>query len=514
MSDMTAVRDFQAETVAKEFARLIAEAYRVSDDTGDKVAEMLRVADEKPLTRQEAQGLLMRVVDVMRANAELRGDSSTRQALVSGTEEFIATILAVRERMAADPVRTAPPRRRVTLEEHNSIKPRPVLPSPVFHQRAVPVVEGFVYTKDIVLWDDNARLDIHLSQFQRVHGRRPSAEELLGIMQSKLRLPGLEDADQFEIAALARSIGVNGVRKPPIIDVDGKLLDGNRRLAACHLILSSSDFTSEEKKRVEKVLVWQLTDHATDDDREAVIVSLNFEPDHKQDWPEYVKARKVYEEWQARLARERRAGGARQNEIKREISKKFALGPGTDYVSRYIKMVEVADEFEGYHVGDRTRDKFEVKHKSEKYFQYFDELAKGARPGGVNYALNQDDTFKHLVFDLLFDGKFSNWNKIRPLRHIAEIPEARDFLVKAREEKDIENAQDLVDDAIAIVQTKSARLRMVGANERVKAFVEWFEQLPVKAFTTEIHKENLLRLHKALKVVESHLANEASAAGT
>lgn len=509
MSDMTREVDSPESPITQEFSRLVAAAYRVSDDVGDQVAEMLKVAGERPLSTDEAQRLLGAVIDEMRSSARSRGDSATDIALASEREEFITSVITAREHLTT--AKTAPPPRQILgLESYNGIQPRPVRPTPVFHERAVPVNEGFVHTKDIVLWDDNARLDIHLSQFQRVHSRRPNADELLDIMQSKLKLPGLEEEDQFEIVALSRSIAVNGVRKPPIIDVDGRLLDGNRRLAACYLILQSNDFDSDEKKRVERLLVWQLTEHATDEDREAVIVSLNFEPDHKQDWPEYVKARKVYEEWQARLAREPRAASARQSAIKREVSKKFALGPDTTHVTRYIKMVEVAEEFEGHHVIERRKDKFEVKHKAEKYFQYFDELAKGTRPGGVNYALNQDDTFKHLVFDLLFDGKFTNWNKVRPLRYIAETPEARTFLIKARDEKDIENAQDLVDDAIAIVQTKRAELRMVGANERIKNFVDWFENLPVKAFTEQISHENLLRLHTALKVVESHLESEAS----
>ena len=64
-----------------------------------------------------------------------------------------------------------------------------------------------------------------------------------------------------------------------------------------------------------------------------MIVSLNFEPDFKQDWPEYVKAQKVYEEWEALLALVPRAnpGVAQQREIRRDIARKFALS--TDEVS-------------------------------------------------------------------------------------------------------------------------------------------------------------------------------------
>ncbi|MEA5515784.1 hypothetical protein [Nodularia sp. UHCC 0506] len=61
-------------------------------------------------------------------------------------------------------------------------------------------------------------------------------------------------------------------------------------------------FDSEQKRRAEYIPVWQITEHATNDDRNAVVVSLNFESDCKLDWSDYIKARKVYEEWQAMLA--------------------------------------------------------------------------------------------------------------------------------------------------------------------------------------------------------------------
>ena len=36
-------------------------------------------------------------------------------------------------------------------------------------------------------------------------------------------------------------------------------------------------------------------------------------------------------------------------------------------------------------------------------------LGRDSSAGGVNWALNQDDNFKALVFDLLYDRKFPNW---------------------------------------------------------------------------------------------------------
>ena len=399
----------------------------------------------------------------------------------------------------------------------NGILTRAVRPSPIFHEREVPVIEGFVRTQDINIWDRNERIDIHLNQFMQQNNRAPKSEELLDIMLSKLKLQGTMSEDQFKIKELAKSIAVNGVRKQPIIDMDGTLLDGNRRVSACYYILNSSDFNQEEKKRAEWLQVWQLTDHATDEDREAVIVSLNFESDYKQEWPAYVKAHKVYQYWQAMLALESSTGPghSRITEIKRRIARRFALS--MNEVNRYIQMVGLAEEFEDYHVAERNRDKYAVKHQADKYFQYFDELGKGKSSGGVYWSLNQDEAFKNLVFDLLYDGKFRNWNKIRDLKYVYANEDALEHLRRARQQTDNEAATEMVDDACGLARSTRAEQRQVGGNVRVKNFVDWFEALPVKAFREgeagAITRENLSRLQRALRLVEQHLNGAGETVG-
>ena len=266
-------------------------------------------------------------------------------------------------------------------------------------------------------------------------------------------LPGIEEKDQFEIRDLSKSIAVNGVRKPPIIDIDGTLLDGNRRVTACYHILDddSGQYTADEKRRAEWLKAWQLTDCATDQDREAVIVSLNFEPDFKQDWPEYVKAQKVYEHWEALLSLEPRANpGTARLRLQSGRKSHGSLPFRTNEVRRYISMVELAKEFEDHQVIERSKDPYAAKHRASDKFQYFDELNKGKSAGGVNWSLNQDDSFKHLVFDLLYEGKFLNWQKIRDLKFIYQNEDAVGVLRKAREEADVEAAQEEVDNAIQL----------------------------------------------------------------
>ena len=491
------------DTIQREFDAVIKAAKRVSSDIAKEVEDILQAGREAPMGHGEACELLTKVVNLLKRSTERRGDKAGAASLSGGVDSIVKTVVEARNRIEGRVVRVVKEPRRVSLSARNGIPVSAVKPRPWFHGRAVAVNSGFVKTTDIGLWDKNERLDIHLGQFCQKNGRAPNAEELLDIMLSKMSLPGISDGDQFAIEELARSIAVNGVRKPPIIDIDGTLLDGNRRVAACRYILSSDEFDSDAKARAEYIFVWQLTEHATDDERHAVVVSLNFEPDCKQDWPEYVKARKVYDEWQSLLALEPRLPGPqRQAEMKRDLSKKFALGPDTATVNRYLKMVDWANEFETYHTTERRKDTYEVKHKANRYFQYFDEMAKGAKAGGVAYALNQDEAFKNLVFDLLFDGKFRNWRQIRELKLIFDSAEAQEALRKAKAEADPDLAEEHLENAMTIARSARAEMREVGANTRIEGFIKWLEELPVRAFRDSIKPENLRGLLRALKLVE------------
>ena len=510
------------ETIKAALTELLRATEAISSDVGTALEEILHDGMRRPLSANEVRALLSRVVEVVRAGAETRGDSATVAVLDRDAESFLARVEQVRASLLgssgaddAGPATLANSspngKKRLELQSYDGIEPGPVLPAPVFHERRVAVMEGFARTRDLDLWDANERLDIHLNQFRWKYGEGPDAEQLLAIMKGDMPLPGIEGADQFKIRALAKSIAVNGVRKPPILDVDGTLLDGNRRVSACYHILAdeSGEFTAEEKQRAEWLKIWQLTEHATDRDRDAVVVSLNFEPDYKQDWPDYVKAQKVHAQWEAFLALEPRANpaAARQREIRRDIARKFALS--TTEVTRYINMAGLAHEFEDYQILDAAKDRFAAKHRASDRFQYFDELNKGKSPGGVNWSLNQDDSFKHLVFDLLYDGKVKNWQRIRDLKYVYENEDAVGLLRKARDEPDLEAAQEEVDNAISLARAARAERRQTGANPRIRDFTEWFLGLPVKAFDPSepgsVTPDNLARLRDVLRHVETYL---------
>jgi hypothetical protein len=494
-----------------DLENLIRSAYLVSQEVGQEVEIVLKAGLERPLSASEGVELLGRAVTTLKRNAAARRDTATLAALEGQVEAIVARIVALRRETPAAPASLATNGTAVVLQPRNGTLVRQVSPRPFFHGRAIPVTEGFMRTTDIRLWDRNERLEIHLAQFRERQGRAPNREELLDIMLGRMALPGADADDEFRIIELASSIAVNGVRKPPIIDHEGNLLDGNRRVTACHFILNSSDYAYEQKQRAEYICVWQLSEHATADEKGTVVVSLNFESDCKEPWPEYVKARKVYDEWQAMLSLEGRNPAAdRQRELKEALSRKFALGSDTAVVSRYLKMVRVAEEFEEFHTNVQKREEYAVKHKAREFFQYFDELAKGAGEGGVANTLGQHPEYQQLVFDLLYQGKFKNWNLIRNLRFYSK--DVHDALVRARDDADLVNAKDTVEEVLVDAKAKQREVRAYDANSRIERFVKWLEELPIGAFRDDIDGPHLEMLVRALQLVERQATAAAAPA--
>jgi hypothetical protein len=495
------------------FGLLLADARRVVADVDPEIHEALVDLEEGQIDEEEARDLLVRVVAALRRSA----DPAAKETAEGIERDLDACAAAIARDSAgrsgasdgggthasAAGVRAteAPEAGRLELQARDGVEPRPVYPTPYFDQHEVPMLGGFVRVTDLLLRGDNERLEVHLGQFRQINSREPSPDELFSLLMSTTPLPGLErEEDQFKIMPLGRSIANNGVRKPPVIDLDGTLLDGNRRIAACLWVLGEQGFSTEQRARAEWVFVWQLTEFSKPDHRHQVVVSLNFEDDLKEEWPEYVKARKVFEAWQEMLSLEPRSPAqARSAELKRELSRRFALGPRTDIVNRYIKMVQEADRFEEHQVEERRNDPFEVKHRASEYFQYFDELTKG-KNDGVAAALGADDVLRGLVYDLLFQQKFLSFNQVRDLRYVADDDQAIAGLRGARDERDLDAGADALRNVLAKARALHSERRNTDPNPRIADFVEWLEALPVSAFRDSVTEQNLEKLLGALKL--------------
>lgn len=493
---MSEIKTSSAGTTALD--ELLEELRFEAGQYDEEIARAVEAVISEPLPESEKFALLTVVFTKLKASPVAQADPVASAALARDVESLVA------DRVRPGNARRAAGSAAKMIRTHDRDGfPRPVIPKPRFHGMQIDLTEVWVDPKDLRLWPENDRLEIHVAEFKKINARGPNSDELLGIMLSKIELPGvLKNEDEFKIKSLADSIANNGVRVPPIIDAGGVPQDGNRRLAACLLILMSDDYPNEAKQRVQRILVRRMSEHAQEEEYRAVVIGLNFEPDEKVDWPEYIKARKVAEDWETMLAAE---GGEpaprRRVALRRQVADSFVIT--TDRVDRYLKMVSWADRFEEHHRIERGRGVHEVQRAASEHFQYFAEMSIGLSEGGVANTLSMDDDLRTMTFDLLYDGKIRAFPQIRELPKVARNDEARDLLLEAvqmpSDEKSLPYARDKVSDAVAQARAADRELRSAGADARIKNFVKWFIDLPLNTFEEKVEVSTLDSLVRAFK---------------
>jgi len=461
--------------VNKEAVReLVEQALTLAADYGDEVEAAVRAAAEEPLDSARAERLYRRLLGILRGvdSADLSGND--RAALVAEIDEEVAHIVNSVERPAATAATSSvTPQTKIEFVEKNGLQPHPVRPVPFYNGASVPMEEGYVDVEDLTLWPENARLELHVAEFRERNRRDPDRGELVALMQGEINLPSLNKEDPFELLPLARSIARRGVERPPIITWDGVPRDGNRRIAASLLVLDRPEFNNEEKERAKWIKVWRAPEGTTEDQFDAIVVALNFEPEHKLDWPEYVKARLVCRHYE--MLYERLPGLATPSavtKLKKETAAHFGII--VSRVTRYLRMVQWADDFEQYHV-EHGQDAAAVRYRTDDIFQWFYELDAGKGEEKLTKQIEVDEELKGVVYDLMLDTLDSGV-QVRGLYKVVGDPDLVKKVYDAgaiREESKSE-ALTLIKDALDEARRKANTRRKLGFEEDLKNFVERF----------------------------------------
>jgi hypothetical protein len=383
------------------------------------------------------------------------------------------------------------------LFDHAGLEVRTVFPTPSFLGITVQLTEGFANTQDINFWEYNLRLKIDLANFRLREGRDPDPGELSEMLRPK------GESDVYKIIPLADDIAARGVQTPPVIDYWGTAWDGNRRLAACYYILTSSDYTPEQKNRARRIRVWQTDRHATKDQIDAIVTSLNFGEDFKMTWPEYVRAQQIYDAFVERRdseASRHTLSDRDETKIRQDVAKAFGIK--TPDVTRFCKMMVWALDFQDYH-REQGQDEGEILTRTSAVFQYFYELDSGRGEDKLAVRLRDDEGFRAIVFDLLFDGKFKNWSQIRELRRVYDNPEALDQLKKAHSETSTAMGRLHVSDAIDMARQRSAVLRQAGRADDLARITKWLNEDATLAILRKMDPGVLRDFRDAARAVDS-----------
>ncbi len=428
---------------------ILDRAIEVASSHGSEIEDEVRAAAKAPLDEASAQRLYERVLTVL---AGLDGQD------LSDDERNVARAAIRREaaEIAATAPRWSPEKGGVVLVERNGLPVRDVTPTPQFNGVVVPMKEGYVDVLTLDPWDENQRVTLHVADFAARNHREPDRKELLGILQGTVKLQS-GTADPFNLKSLAGSIARKGVERPPIITHEGVPRDGNRRIAASRYVVESGEFSAEEVERARWIRVWRTLPNTTDDQLDAVVLSLNFEEDYKEKWPEYVKAKLVADDFRSRLELlGQLPTTAKERTIRAEVAKKFAIK--AQEVTRYLRMVQWAEDFTDYHVQSGKAES-DVQYRTNTAFQWFYELDAGPTGSKVTERFEQDPDLRGIIYDLMFDETFESGAQVRAMYQVANDDEAYRQLVRAHQISDLQRAEakELITDAIN------------GARERVRA---------------------------------------------
>ncbi len=487
--------------------QVLARASEAAEDDGTVLEAAIRDSGDVLLDAARAERLYTRVLEELQGLKRADMASSARKAAEERIRGEVAVLVAG--------VKRPPPlsavagnQEGVKLIERNGMKPHAVEPIPTFYGVPVTMWEGYVDVTTLDPWAENHRVLLFVEEFIEKNGRKPEPDELLKILTGQISLGDEDDNDPFELKPLAESIARKGVERPPILTFEGVPCDGNRRIAASRLVLQNKRATDQEKERARWIRVWRAPFGTTKDQLHAIVVAMNFEDDHKQLWPEYVKARIVVDEFRSRREAEGRpASPSRTKAIKDEVARKYAIK--TSEVTRYLEMVQWADDFLDYQT-ERGIPRAQVQHRTDNIFQWFYELGAGPTGEKVTEQFASDPALKAMVYDMMFDGTFDSGAQVRQLHAVVSDEEGVRQLERAHQirEKDKKEARALVEDAVLAARARVRARKAIGLDQYLYAITERLEKTPPSAWTnypTDFLEKLRATLHRTVGALDGEL---------
>lgn len=334
-------------------------------------------------------------------------------------------------------------------------KPEPKFEPKVFHKSLLPGWSGLVSISKIHGWEENKRIELYRLQCQEGFGRLPTDEEICTYMERE---------EDFHIRELARSILFNGVRVPIILAADGTLLDGNRRYVATRYAISHNP---NDEDRLKNMPAWVLSDDLDNEVREKVLVECNFLRDWKIEWPNYIKALIVFEDY-------------RDSGLSMDIlAERYGLQKSE--LRKMVKIMDLIQEFLNHN--GHTEKAMRVAYAR---YPLFEEAHNKFRP-----KLDGDPDFKEQFFDWMMVEKFKSYMEVR---HLGEIRDNEDAWAMIQS-----NDPSAVKAAIHIVQEEKLP-GLVDGEKRVKRATKLLRELKEHEIAS-ISQETLLELQETLAQV-------------
>lgn len=310
-----------------------------------------------------------------------------------------------------------------------------------FHDKKVEVYEGTTEINGISLWRENYRtmLDLdHIQQILKKDLRKITDDEIIEHILLH---------DLHKIPDLAKSIKLDGVRVPLILSYGKKLIDGNRRLLACRYLMK------KEKDHTEKFtvsIVKCLSPRVSKEIKLKIIAEMNFLPQHKEEWPRYVRAQFALQEYENFLRTSKN-----EKEAYKHVNYFLDIPPAD--LKRFREVLKMIEEYVKFveRAGKKKRQDAEIFGRSK--FHFFEELH--------NKADVIDKPVKKMFFRYLSDQQITSMTKVREFAAILRYAPARKHLEKQNGSFELAKS----------MYAESASPKKALA--RIKRFCAWIENL-------------------------------------
>lgn len=354
--------------------------------------------------------------------------------------------------------------------------PTPQIKQRLYNGRRIVVWEGRVKVDSINGWVDNPRIELEKKKYLSKIGQRDiTQEEIFTLMKNdpNVKLKDLRD-----------DIIKNGLREPLTLSFNGKLLDGNRRFFAVKYALEGMPVTDPNRQDLESVDAHVLSEIATFEDEQNVLVEENFSASLKIEWPDYVKARKVIDAFED--------DGLTID----QLSKKFSW-PKTK-IRETLRINEIISDFIVFatsdvdpseeHGGGLGISEHEAETLAAKNYQFFNEAQKSFYD-----PLKTDIDFKFQFFRWIAESKFSSFPEVRVAYKAWQHPEAKSVLLQP-DPSAAKSAKAILDYNSRVVQSSDE------AAARIETFVKFLKEITAEEIN-KISRSTTDKLKEALDLV-------------
>jgi len=353
----------------------------------------------------------------------------------------------------------------------NNIQPEKKL----FHNQWIDVYPTELPLERIEYWKENNRT---IFTFERLTRIKEKSIENISINEI---VEFIAEQDIHKLQVLSDSIKRNGVQVPLVIRDDGKLLDGNRRFFACHLLkIKCAETGEKEPAWLSKIPVLVIKkDNLTFTTELKILAEANFIPDLKVAWPLDAQARAVDDYYNLILQDKTKDRDAALSEV---VS---IFGISRQRAVDLLDTLKLSKTFidDSTNEDDRIRRREIVEDKFVYFWEFLNKAMKGR--GAFNNPTELSEV-KKMFFDLIGKGRDT------PIKNVKQV----EPLVQARRD---ETAWSMLEESKGsklsiVVSMINDKKDVRKAEDQIRVFYAWLTDVNELSTQAKVYLKKVAEL--------------------